>query len=265
MPHCVFSSRPQTLSAFVFRRCPLISRTYVDSRDEDYVSNELLDLSHMPSKLPLLMLRNRIQKPNTYFEHTWIPVPLNQTAMDVIDGEVLLFDYMRQNPDSLVFHFNNEYFIATRNTVLQMISSSTIEEKNDNSIVYECIEFDTLRSENIVTQGPLVKLASLGLPTNRVYVPINELRMVLEDKTQYLYQIIDTKEKVISVVSYQLLYGLTEYDGASHCQEGQNGTIYKLLKVMIGTKIVDSKKRKADGGMSKKKKRKSRENTKKNC
>ena len=55
--------------------------------------------------------------------------------------------------------------------------------------------------------------------------------MVLEDKRQYFYNIIDTKEKVKSVVSYQLLYNLTERDGASHCQERQNETIYKLLKI----------------------------------
>jgi hypothetical protein len=225
----VISSRTQTVNAFVSRRRPLVSRVYVDSRDEDYVSNESLHMSYMPSEIPPQIFRTRIQNPNTSFDITNIAIPLNQVAMDVIDGEILLFDHMRQNPDSLVFLFNDEYFIATRNTILQMISDSTVEEKLNNSIVYECIEFDTLRSENIVTQGPLVKLASLGLPTNRVYIPINELRIVLDDKRQYLYQIIDTKEKVKSVVSYQILYNLTDRDGASHCQEGQNGAIFKLL------------------------------------
>ena len=93
----------------------------------------------MPSIIPPQIFRTRIQNPKTSFEITNIPVPLNQVAMDVIDGEVLLFDHMRQNPDSLVFLFNDEYFIATRNTILQMISDYTLEDKNDNSIVYECI------------------------------------------------------------------------------------------------------------------------------
>ena len=194
-------------------------------------------MSYMPSIIPPQIFRTRIQNPKTSFEITNIPVPLNQVAMDVIDGEVLLFDHMRQNPDSLVFLFNDEYFIATRNTILQMISDYTLEDKNDNSIVYECIEFDTLRSENLVTQGPLVKLASLGLPTNRAYIPINELRMVLEDKRQYLYQIINTEENVKSVVSYQILYNLTKFyiDPKKYCFPIQILVLKTMLELLVKT------------------------------
>ena len=57
--------------------------------------------------------------------------------------------------------------------------------------------------------------------------------------------------------------GLTDMVGASHCQEGQGGTIYKIRKVRDAGKMVSnairqgtykSKKSKRNGGRSRKKK-----------
>ena len=101
----------------------------------------------------------------------------------------------------------------------------------------------------------------------RSYIDINELHLILNETRRHvknrIYEILPTEEVVKSVVSYQILHGLTDMVGASHCQEGQGGTIYKIRKVRNAGKMVfnairqgtyKSKKSKRNGGRSRKKK-----------
>jgi uncharacterized protein YjbI with pentapeptide repeats len=166
---------------------------------------------------------------------TDIVLPAGQKAFDIIDGEVLLIKQLKENNDTIAFYFQRHYYIATRENIIRMISDTTDSDKENNSIVYECIKTDTLRPENILLVNPLVKIASLGIFINGAYIQSSELSMILNDKRSdikyRIYEIIDTGKVLKSVVSYQVLYGMTDYVGASHCQAGQDGRVYKIRKI----------------------------------
>jgi hypothetical protein len=61
------------------------------------------------------------------------------------------------NPDTIVFLFQQNYYIATRENIRRM-TSLTNEGANDNSIVYECIRVDTLSPENILRENPGIRV-----------------------------------------------------------------------------------------------------------
>lgn len=162
----------------------------------------------------------------------------NQTAFELIDGELPLRKHLRENPDTVVFYFHENYYISTREDITRMVSSSTLNEMLNNSIIYECLVADSMRAENIVLDKPLLKLASLGLPINGSYLPLQQMMMVINDQRRELkyrvYEIVDTGKTVQSVISYQALHrNITQIDylGASHCQAGQGGRIFKLSKM----------------------------------
>jgi hypothetical protein len=181
----------------------------------------------------------------------------NQMAFEVIDGEVPLLQHLTENPDTIAFLFQQNYYIATRENIIRMTSLTT-EGGNDNSIVYECIRAGTMRSENILRENPLVKIASLGVATNGSYIPLRELLTVFDNNCR-MYEIVSTEAVVESVVSYQVLNGLSSHFSASHCQAGQGGRIYKLKKIRnMVSKPTNKRKRNEEtlvGGRTSKKRK----------
>ncbi len=162
----------------------------------------------------------------------------DQTAFELIDGELPLRKHLRENPDTFVFYFYENYYIAAREDLIRIVSSSTFNEKLNNSIIYECLIADSMSQQNIVLDKPLVKLAALGLPVNGSYLPLQQMMMVINEQRSEMkyrvYEIVDTGKTVQSVISYQALHrnvtGI-DYLGASHCQAGQGGRIFKLNKM----------------------------------
>ena len=172
-------------------------------------------------------------------------------ASDAIEGDVKMNEYLtsEEGIDSLAFLYNNVYYLIDKERLTNMIKSETRDEKINNSIVYECKNAGTMSPENIVDNMPFMKIASIGIPVNYAYIPIQYIQDVLgilerspkntriEDR---IYEFVKTPKQLVSVVSYQLLYGITGAVGASHCQEGQNGDTYKLKKVKNAGKIVSN-------------------------
>ena len=172
-------------------------------------------------------------------------------ASDAIEGDVKMIEYLtsEEGIDSLAFLYNNVYYLIDKERLTNMIKSETRDEKINNSIVYECKNAGTMSPENIVDNMPFMKIASIGIPVNYAYIPIQYIQDVLgilerspkntriEDR---IYEFVKTPKQLVSVVSYQLLYGITGAVGASHCQEGQNGDTYKLKKVKNAGKIVSN-------------------------
>ena len=229
MPGSVISTQPQTLSDTITRNYPMTSRLFLGTEG---------DITHIPKlheetirRLKEVqergnLLRNRIT--NNRIGIIDIQVTDNQMAIDVIDGEVPLLQHLTENPDTIAFLFQQNYYIATRENIIRMTSFTT-EGADDNSIVYECIIADTLRPENILRENPLVKIASLGVATNGSYIPLRELLMVFDNNCR-MYEIVSTEAVVESVVSYQVLHGASHFS-SSHCQAGQGGMIFKLNKI----------------------------------
>jgi hypothetical protein len=77
-----------------------------------------------------------------------------------------------------------------------------------------------------------------------------------------MYEIVPTETVVVSVVSFQVLNGLTRYISSSHCQAGQGGRIYKLNKLV--SKHTNKRKRNLAGGRCLSKKKTKRQRNKSN-
>jgi hypothetical protein len=248
MPGSVVSTRPQTLSRTRTRNYPMTSRLFLGTEG---------DISHIPKLYDETIRRLRERgATNNPIGTTDIQIPDNQMAFEVIDGEVPLLQHLTENPDTIAFLFQQNYYIATRENIIRMTSLTT-EGANDNSIVYECIRVDTISPENILRENPLVKIASLGVATNCSYIPLRELLTVFDNNCR-MYEIVSTEAVVVSVVSYQVLNGASFFS-SSHCQAGQGGRIYKLNKIRnIVSKPTNKRKRNEDtlvgGRISKKRK-----------
>jgi uncharacterized protein YjbI with pentapeptide repeats len=270
------SQRPLTLSGSLSRGLPVTLRFYVHPEDIlGYIPLHLepsttTPMPTTPTTPTTHYPRDRIDKPNINFAIKNVDIPVTQNAMELFIGETQLLPHLTENTDDVAFFFRKHYYIASRENILRMISDSTENEKKDNSIVYECIEPDSMNPKNIIKNAPLVKLASLGLHENGVYIDIKELQLILDETRRHvknrIYELIPTEEVVKSVVSYQVLNHLTDdWYGASHCQKGQSGTIFKIRKVRNAAEMVSnairqgtykSRKSKTNGGKTKINKRK---------
>ena len=160
MPGSVISTLPQTVSQTSTRDYPLISRLFLGTEG---------GVTHIP-KLhdeTIRRLKEHQERGDILQNRRIIDIEItdNQMAFEIIDGEVSLLQNWTENPDTIAFLFQQNYYIATRENIIRM-TSFTKEGPNDNSIVYECIRADNLRPENILQENPLVKIASLGVATN---------------------------------------------------------------------------------------------------
>ena len=250
MPGSVISTLPQTLSQTRTRDYPLTSRSFLGTQG---------GVTHIP-KLhdeTILRLREHLDRGDFSSKRRIIDIQItdNQMAFEVIDGEVPLLQHLTENPDTIAFLFQQNYYIATRENIIRMTSFTT-DGANDNSIVYECIRADNLRPENILRENPLVKIASLGVATNGSYISLRELLTVFDNKCR-MYEIVSTETVVESVVSYQVLNGASHFS-SSHCQAGQGGIIYKLNQIRNTNTNTKKRKRDVIGGRVSKRFRKRR-------
>jgi hypothetical protein len=201
-------------------------------------------------------------------------IPVKQIASDIIDGEVVMTDFLTENVNSVSFLFQNYYYLIDKGDLSKTISTGDETKDMNNSIVFECKITDTMRPENIVSDNPLMKLGSIGLPVNYSYIPTGYIEDVVQNTSKKvsdrMYEIVKTTDTVKSVISYQVLEGLTSMVSASHCQEGQGGSLFKLLKIKNAGRIVSdtikrvaTMKRGKQGGKSKRGGR-TRKNSKRN-
>ena len=105
------------------------------------------------------------------------------------------------------------------------------------------------------------KMSSFSRKARYIGEVVNNRSKKVDDR---MYEIVKTTATVKSVVSYQVLNGLTSMVSASHCQEGQGGYLFKILKIKNAGKIVsDTIKRVATMKRSKRGGRKTRKKQKK--
>jgi hypothetical protein len=87
-----------------------------------------------------------------------------------------------------------------------------------------------VRESNIIRDVPLFQLKTIGLYE---YVTIKNFLKVLKSSARF-FELIDTGKKFISVGSQNMTYENSRFWdalGASHCQEGQDGKLFKLVEV----------------------------------
>jgi uncharacterized protein YjbI with pentapeptide repeats len=173
-------------------------------------------------------------------------IPHNQQAIDQIEGDVEMAEFLKENADYIALLFGQNYYLIDKSRLSNMINKTGNDNRLDNQIVYECKVAGSMRTENIVLETPLMKLGPIGL-MNYSYIPVKDIKKVIE-RVDKMYELIETR-KVQSVVSFQIVNGLggnTRGVSASHCQAGQNGTVYKLRKIVPETNKTNTRKRKPE-------------------
>lgn len=173
-------------------------------------------------------------------------IPQNQQAIDQIEGDVDMTEFLRENNDYIALLFGQNYYLIDKTRLSNMINKTGNDNRLNNQIVYECKVAGSLRTENIVLETPLMKLGPIGL-MNYSYLPVKDIKKVIE-RMDRMYELLETR-KVQSVVSFQIVNGLGGDQrgvSASHCQAGQNGTVYKLRKIVPETNKTNTRKRKPE-------------------
>ena len=155
-----------------------------------------------------------------------ININSDATYEDPLEGEVNIQSYLNEDKsNNIVFCINNFFFTSTKDILKRSIDLSD----KGNAIVFICdkvyersfnITKDLLRDET-----PYFRLRAIG-PFGGI-VPAEQIKSIVNSNEQY-FLITDTGDKAPSVASYSVYAAGGELASASHCQEGQNETIYKI-------------------------------------
>ena len=123
----------------------------------------------MPKARPRKVVSTGRPKPReTTFNKTDIDIPTNQIAYDPIDGKVNLFTYMEENPDTVAFLYDNEYFITTK-TILTRIVPNSPWGDNEISGNNRMLDNSNMIHENFNLMRLLKK----------ILIPIKQVELVL--------------------------------------------------------------------------------------
>ena len=156
-----------------------------------------------------------------------VTIPATKTAIDPLEGEVNIRDFLKEDRDNIVFYRENEFFPFHRQDLVPMLDM----KKADNSIVFICKETGhalSITREFLKDETPYFKLRTLGMYGG--YANASEIKAILEDvdKNQVFYISTSEEEKPPSVVSWDIYINGADATSGSHCQEGQTDTIYKI-------------------------------------
>jgi ligand-binding SRPBCC domain-containing protein len=189
------------------------------------------------------------------------PFPItNETkAFDPIMFEdVNLLGFINESSDHIAIFNHDKYYAINKQNMRQPLN---LAMKN-NSIVYECREAGTLRPGNIVSQIPLAKVSLTGIPEENKYVLAGKLTFILEKTAKIFMFVPDNSRVLASVVSDAVLNHQASHVSAAHCQAGQGGQLYDIVKCPIREPAVGGGKRMNHvvGGKQKTHKRKTKRN-----
>lgn len=167
-----------------------------------------------PRSSSVTLLRETVRSP-----------PERHMATDVIEGDVAMTEILAST-DRIAIRYINDYYAVDRARLLQMCNA----RDPHNAIVYPCRNLDSMSPENVVKTRPLMKIGAMGLPLNYAYMDTKLLKMAARG-THKLYEISETPETVVSVVSRQVLKHHVNMVSGSHCQAGQGGKLYQLKRI----------------------------------
>jgi uncharacterized protein YjbI with pentapeptide repeats len=218
------------LNYTTFKRCKM---TDVNLKDID-LTDTIFDDTKLDTRI-LSILEN--------ISPTFKEIPHNQTALDLIEGDVEMTSFLTENKNVFAFLYQKNYYLLDKNDLYNIIDITN----DNNSIVYECKEDsgDT-SSKNIIRKTLLIKLGSLGIPINRSYIPIQYFKNITKNDNitninDRIYEIVRTTREVASVISHQIYVGISDdLSSSSHCQKEQGGYLYKLQKIKNAGKIVQN-------------------------
>jgi hypothetical protein len=155
------------------------------------------------------------------------PIIINsqETAYDVIEGDVNLINYLKEDKNNCAFYFNSNFYLSNKEQIQKMMDFN----EPDNEVVYKCNQASgSIAQNNVDTTKVFFRLRKIGLPLD--YLPLGMLQTLIQLPNQY-FIIEKTNDSLDSVVSNNVLYHEAEWVSASHCQEGQGGKIY-IIKIL---------------------------------
>ena len=155
---------------------------------------------------------------------------INATAFDIIEGEDKpIVECL--NEDNVVFVF---YEKDVENSVKVSIPYSQLLDsyKNKNNyIVYECNRVDSMSSiKQDISYFDVKKLTGFG-----DLALVSDMDTIIKNDMNKIFIFQKSSKKLLTTVSYDILYNNANRIGARHCQTGQDGMVYNLIKNVIYT------------------------------
>jgi hypothetical protein len=153
----------------------------------------------------------------------------------LMEPDLKMDTYLKEDPNNMIVISGNSHYALTKDTIRMQMS-------NSSNIVFECIQLNTLRAENIVKTVKYLRCNSIGLPGD--FIDLKQIDTILNMNHQ-IYEIKKTSKKLNSVVSDAVLNHGAQWVSASHCQEGQGGNVYELIRIFGVKKSSKSRKKRS--------------------
>jgi hypothetical protein len=144
-----------------------------------------------------------------------------KTVSDFVNQEdVDIQTYLADSNDNIIFAVENHMFASSRSAILRDF---------DTKVRYRCRETDTMRPENIDLSLPLYAMRQIGVMVD--FCLADDMRAITADIGHQVYTLKKvTGRPVVSVVSHDVLKNKGSVVGAAHCQAGQGGFYYLVVK-----------------------------------
>jgi len=132
----------------------------------------------------------------------------------------------QDHADHVAIQLHRDIFILDTSDVRRLYRDGTR---------YECYEANTMHPENINRRPAetLFNLKATGVPLDG-YVYLSEIKAVVETRPSRYYTLVATHKEVVSVVSADVMDHAGSFVGASHCQDGQGGRVYRIMVATLG-------------------------------
>jgi uncharacterized protein YjbI with pentapeptide repeats len=171
-----------------------------------------------------------IEVPPSVLRRSEVTIPYRARGTDPVgleyDIPVREFLEDQDHADHVAIQLHRDIFILDTSDVRRLYRDGTR---------YECYEVNTMRTENINRRPAetLFNLKATGVPLDG-YVYLSEIKAVVETRPSRYYTLVATHKEVVSVVSADVMDHAGSFVGASHCQDGQGGRVYRIMVATLG-------------------------------
>jgi hypothetical protein len=151
-------------------------------------------------------------------------IPENAIGSNIFDAtEENVLEFLKKDPDNIVFIYPNvniTYYLYDRSYLRIVPENLTYICKK----AYEHGLDVTGRLENNTIYFSMRKLGMYGI------VPAHQIKQIIETKHQH-FIIVATEKRAPSTAGYEVVHNLiNDFTSRSHCQEGQDDTVYSIFR-----------------------------------
>jgi len=238
-----------------WRLNPMIDREFVFSTTSSRISPEYLPSQQSPTTNNELIQTNNDS--TTLMESSLQINPENETAIDYINmgDEVNVKQYLNEDEKNIVFYFNGKCYASNKDSLKYL---TTDYESKGHNIKYECKTIGSMNPSNIIMDVPYFALKIIGLYG---LASLSKINSIINDNNIRCIEITSQPIKqLVSTASFQATGNNPNYVGASHCQAGQEESVYDLLKIIYSLKGGKNKRSKKKNTIKNKKRKTKKKN-----